>query len=68
MQQINRFNCPVCLWGVVRVFKMSEFKEEKFYCMRAIYKATCNCVLKGESDEESQSEKVAQDVHDSISW
>jgi len=66
MQLINRFNCPICLWGVVRVFKISEFREEKSYCMRAIYKATCDCVLKGDGDEKGQGKKVAEDVQSVI--
>lgn len=68
MNLINRFNCPICLWGEVKVYKISEFKEENKFCMRAIYKASCNCVLKGETNEKSQDEKVAEDVHHSIGW
>ena len=66
MKLINRFNCPVCFFGKVDVFKIEEFKEENMFCMRAIYKASCNCVLKGDRSEESESEEVAQDVQLSI--
>ena len=83
MQLINRFNCSICLWGEVKVFKIDEYEENVEgdkrikYCMNAIYQATCNCVIMKDLDkerfmlgldEEGQDKKVAKDVHDSIGW
>mgnify|MGYP001610612491 CR=1 FL=1 len=57
MQLINRFNCPHCLWGEVKVFKIDEYEETVEgdkrikYCMTAIYQATCNCVIMRDLDE-----------------
>lgn len=66
MKLINQFNCPKCLWGVVNVFKVNEFREGVRYCMNAIYEASCDCVIKGNNNEKSSSQEVAQDVQSTV--